>query len=122
MTDYPLCKQMGLNVKHWRDSQSYVVADDLERAIAAAPVMHGEYEKDQSISVSKWNKWASGIEPHKEDTHVARLLLVSPIQQDSIEGVLKDMVELLRNIQENNDLRKAVDRAKKLLAHIGESK
>lgn len=93
-----------------------IVAADLANALlqewlAESPVVTGVIQKDQSISVSKWDEWAPGIEPHKNDTHRGRLIMIEPIVKDTAEEFIKDLVATI--LPPFTD--KWMDRARKLL-------
>lgn len=126
MTDYPLIKQMGLELRELyspphnsfgkpQDLGKFrcVDADDLERALAAAPVV---YKKDAPGHVYSPLK-------NCDDTHTARLLCVQPIVRDTAESLLRDLLEEYDKVGEysaaSDKLRK---RATQFLTSIGESK
>lgn len=91
----------------------------IRKWIADSPVVTGVIQKDQSISVSEWDEWAPGIEPHKNDTHRGRLIIIEPIVKDTAEQFVKDMAGHAKfQYQDDKWAMNAeywVDRARKLL-------
>lgn len=95
MTDYPLIKKLGLEVipldypKGGYGWTHGVAADDLERVLREAPIKYGRIDGDFG-----WRDKEDYAGEHKK-THTARLLLVEPIQKDTADSVLKELVSAI---------------------------
>lgn len=113
MTDYPLIKQMGLTVSQMK----LVNADDLERAIAAAPVVYG-----YKSPIDGWFLSESKVCTPGRDTRTARLLCVTPIKKDDAVSLLKEILPKLADSEYAVWQANWMARVEKLLASIGESK
>lgn len=123
MTDYPLCKQMGLptvEMRSWIDGIEHalcVKADDLEAKLAAAPVVYGHMRDDGHFYVPDPRLGLrSGTD--MKDTHTARLLCVSEIKRDTAESLLREYISM-PEVVSYAPFRDWKDRVRKLLASIG---
>lgn len=122
MTNYPLIKSMGLCIArghltigaavggHFEHVPEWVRAEDLERALADAPIM---------------KVFNSGDGYHVPDfidkvTHTGRLLCISAFHQESPETLLFN--EILDHWNRGLTGMSLENKIRKLLASIGESK
>jgi hypothetical protein len=126
MTKFPLCEAAGLSVLRniWNDTgpRMIVSADELEAALAEAPVVYG-----RSGDAKEWGK-----QPHRDelDVYTGRLICIQPIVRDTAESLLRELAEAeaeyRRCYQTTHDgsastgmawdrMRKVADRARKLL-------
>lgn len=99
---FPLIDSLGLHIIYGHSGR-YIYCEDLEELLKAAPVV---YANEADI----WTNFHSS-----SDTHTARLIGITEIKRDTAESLLREFTKSLVNIQEHNDLRDLVDRAKKLL-------
>lgn len=114
MTDYPLIKSMGLKFVPSGNGDSWIYAKDLERALAAAPIVQGHIENGKVLSTF-------GQVSCRFDQQTARLLCIQPIERDTAESLLSELLEVL-HVPRSSSLSDLLDRARKLLTSIGESK
>lgn len=85
MKKFPLIEAMGLTIKTLPHSSIQLVyAEDLERALEAAPVVYGTDGGDCWVHDTFGN-----------DDHTARLLLVTPIKRMTREEKALKMLEML---------------------------
>lgn len=94
---YPLCEAAGLEVvpKKKIDElllpQDYVRASEVERMLSEAPVVYG-FDAHQGSDKRAW----LFDERKNEDfqTHTARLVCIQPVQRDTAESLLRELIEL----------------------------
>lgn len=116
-TEFPLCKAAGLVVCRGQlslhgamgDLRDWLHADDVEAMLAKAPVV-GAYRHDTDMGV---DRWAADEFTLGRRTHTARLVCIEPIQRDTAEGLLKELLEHFERPQAKP--RELIERARRLL-------
>lgn len=73
MSKYPLIQEMGLQITYLKYpcENNIVTADDLEKALQAAPLWYGDKDLDSWSTVKVW----------ADTTHTARLVCIQPIKK-----------------------------------------
>lgn len=111
--NFPLLRAAGLRVEytdaHLAPPTAVVRAADVERLLEQAPVVrNAERMKDE---------WS--IQSHPEDTHTARLVLVTPIVRDTAESLLRELMDIFNKAGHDGYAVELLERARKLLTEAG---
>lgn len=117
MTDFPLCRECGLEVRmHSQGVDGYVRAADVEALLSKAPVVSGYKVRDE---FAMWENYDPS-EASQLPTHTARLVNVREIKRDTAEGLLRELGEIFESDyydmrQWHTKLAPLVERARRLL-------
>lgn len=109
MSKYPLIESLGLNLGptlytitksngEIERGPLYVLADDLEAALIKAPVVRSYSDK------GAWQATWPAPQFSEDDgcTHTARLICIQPIQKDTAESLLREIVTNASNYTKND--------------------
>jgi hypothetical protein len=133
MSEFPLCARAGLSVinpahqhPNFNIAQDFVRAADVEKLLAAAPVVYGPsverfdspWSRDKVVFDSEGGKMSINAQ--------ARLLLIEPLVQETPESFIREWVAYEEEqIRKDGPyvlsrIPKFIERARKLLGQEGE--
>lgn len=112
---YPLIKRCfpECHIFHSRWNTYSINAEDLERELEKAVRVYGTNLNDNGIAAGDDPQWFLSIKREKNDTHTALLIGVEPIQKDTAESLLRDIVNSYWATPEQHN--QLIERAKRLL-------
>lgn len=125
MTNFPHVKALGLPLStghitlHGELSGqwgSWVRASDLEKLLEQAPVVHSHILPSDENRGPAYDAWF--LKKYNDDTHTALLVGVKPIERDTAELILRDLLERDSSQLDRPSMREITRRAKALLAEL----
>ncbi len=111
MSEFPLCKKLGLDIFNARDPLPFHLlnAQDVELLLEKAPMVFADIEP-QTAPI--WLKNSVG----EESRYSARLLMIEPIQKDTAEHLLHQLILASENtLVSDPNIWNIIKRAKILL-------
>lgn len=87
--NFPLCRRAGLRTVTYVYHESYkdfVFAKDIEEFLSKAPVVYRNDADDEDEQM-----WT--YQQIEVDSHQARLVMIEPIQKDTAESLLRELLD-----------------------------
>lgn len=125
MSKFPLCERAGLTIGYFTSGQrgeTYAAtpaihAGAVEALLEKAPVVQAKrFCKNSALTLGgQFSAWSHEFEIAQDSTHTARLIMIEPIQRDTAESLLRELMASYEKVswgQRNDEL---IERAKRLL-------